>query len=100
MSYRVVITTEADNDARAIARWITQYSPEKAVHWFFDFLDATDSLQNFPARCPLARESSAKKEVRQLLFGKHRILFSIEGATVRVLHVRHQRQKQLLPHEL
>ena len=100
MSYRVVITAEADKDARAIARWITQYAPEKAVDWFFDFLEASDSLQNFPARCPLARESSSKKEVRQLLFGKYRILFSIEGTTVLVLHVRHQKQETLSPGQL
>jgi plasmid stabilization system protein ParE len=100
MNHRVVITAAAHDDARAIVRWITDHSLEKATRWFFDFLAAANSLRNFPARCPLARESSDEVEVRQLLFGGHRILFSIEGNTVLVLHVRHQKQRPLLPDEL
>jgi plasmid stabilization system protein ParE len=100
MSHRVVITAKAARDDDEMVGWIAQYSPEKAARWYGDFRKAAASLRDFPARCPLARESRPGRKVRQLLFGKHRILFSIAGATVRVLHVRHQKQKPLSPDEL
>ena len=65
--------------------------------WYFDSLEAADSLQNFPARCPLAPESSATRELRHLLFGKYRIIYLIDDQTVYVLHVRHQKQELLSP---
>ena len=75
MSYRVEITEPAEAEAREAARWIAQYSLEKATLWYFDFLEAADSLQNFPARCPFAPESSDTRELRHLLFGKYRIIY-------------------------
>jgi plasmid stabilization system protein ParE len=61
---------------------------------------AIASLAEFPKRCPLAPENSAFPfEVRQLLYGKkphtYRILFTIEGQTVYVLHIRHGRRAAL-----
>ena len=51
---------------------------------------------------PLAPESSRFPfEVRQLLYGRkphvYRILFTIEGDTVHVLHIRRPRQQLLKP---
>ncbi len=100
MSYQVVITTKAERDADVMMSWIAQYAPEKAALWYLDFRQAAASLSDFPARCPLALENRVGQEIRQLLFGKYRLLFLIEGATVWVLHVRHQKQKPLLPSEL
>ena len=95
MSYRVEITEPAEGEAREAARWIAQYYSEKAMLWYFDFLETADSLQNFPYRCPLAPESSETRELRHLLFGKYRIIYLIDDKTVYVLHVRHQKQKPL-----
>ena len=100
MSYQIVITTEAYSDADEIIDWINQYAPDKSMFCFFDFLDAAGSLQNFPNRCSLARESTDEKELRQLLFGKYRLVFSVEANSVFVLHVKHQKQRQLKPDEL
>ena len=91
MSYKVEVTEKAQEEAREAIRWIAQYSPEKAALWHFDLLEKVDSLENFPARCPLAPESNTHgKEIRHLIFGKYRILFIIEDETVYVLRVRHQ----------
>ena len=96
MSYKVEITEKAQEEAREIIRWIAQYSPEKAALWHFELIEKVDSLENFPSRCPLAPESEThKKEIRNLIFGKHRILFIIEDETVYVLRVRHQAQDVL-----
>ncbi len=48
MSYRVEITERAERAAREIVLWIAGYSPEKATDWYFDFLEAAESLVLFP----------------------------------------------------
>ncbi|MEK7829918.1 MAG: type II toxin-antitoxin system RelE/ParE family toxin [Acidobacteriota bacterium] len=100
MSYRVEITKPAEEDARVAVDWIAQYSKEKAVLWYFDFLEVADSLQEFPARCPIAPESTEARELRHLLFGKYRLIFLIDDESVFILHVRHQKQRPLSPDEV
>jgi hypothetical protein len=59
-------------------------------------LDKIYTLENLPTRCPIAPENDAfDVEVRQLLFGKYRILFWIDGRIVRVLHIRHGARRRL-----
>lgn len=100
MSFKVTVEKEAEEDMKETARWIAQYSPEKATLWYFDVLEAIESLENFPARCPLAPESKKfGAEIRHLIFGKYRILFIIEDETVYVLRIRHQAQDVLSPDE-
>jgi len=58
------------------------------------------SLGELPHRCPLAPEDKEFPfEVRQLVFGRkphlYRILFTIEGDAVVVLHIRHGRRRHL-----
>jgi hypothetical protein len=65
-------------------------------------MDAIDSLKTFPARCPLAPENEFfSQEIRQLLYGKgrgrYRVLFTISGNTVSVLHIRHSAQDTVKP---
>ncbi len=53
-----------------------------------------------PARCPLAPENDEfEEEIRELLYGKrqhrYRILFTIRGETVIVLHIRHGAREHL-----
>lgn len=107
MTYRVDISeaTEAEIDAAYL--WISRRSPEWAGRWHAGLLEAIESLAEMPGRCPLARERGYfEQEVRQLLYGRgrivYRILFAIheaesedEEATVRILHVRHAAQEAL-----
>jgi plasmid stabilization system protein ParE len=98
MSYQVVVEKEAEEDLKSAVHWIAQYSPDKATLWYFDATEAIESLENFPARCPLAPESQRfRADIRHLIFGKYRILFIIEDETVSVLRVRHQAQDVLSP---
>ena len=62
--------------------------------------EAMASLGILPARCPLALENDRFPfEVRQLLYGRkphvYRILFTIDGDTVNILHIRHARRKPM-----
>lgn len=57
-------------------------------------------LSDYPQRCPLAPESDAfDVHIQQLLYGRrrhrYRVLFTIQGKTVRILHIRHGARKPL-----
>jgi len=65
--------------------------------------EAIASLSSLPERCPLAPENARFPfEVRQLLYGRkphvYRILFTIEGDAVKILHIRHARRRPLAKH--
>jgi plasmid stabilization system protein ParE len=98
MSYQVIIQPRAEKDIRQALRWITRHSPKKATLWYFDIMQAIDSLKDSPARCPFAPERKTfGLGIRHLLFDQYRILFVIEDVTVSVLRVRHQAQDTLKP---
>ena len=54
-------------------------------------LDAAATLEAFPGRCRLAPENGPFEfEIRQLLYGNYRLLFTVRDDTVVILHVRHR----------
>jgi plasmid stabilization system protein ParE len=94
MTFRVETTAAAEQEADALLDWLqSEHAGDAGVRWFLALQDAIASLAEFPARCPLAPENLAFPfEVRHLLNGHaphvYRILFTIEGETVYVLHIR------------
>jgi plasmid stabilization system protein ParE len=102
MAFRVKPTTTSKQDARNILAWLrSQGAGEAGLRWFQAMQKAIASLSELPARCGLAPENKAFPfEVRQLLYGsthhRYRILFTIEGDTVTVLHIRHGRCDSLM----
>lgn len=99
--FAVELTDRADLDVERIYLWQSRRSPEAAHRWHVGFLAALDTLTSMPERCAEARESIAFPDVtvRQLLFGRYRILFHVlqpsgdnEEGVVRVLHVFHGAQ--------
>jgi plasmid stabilization system protein ParE len=101
MTFRVEVSAQAESDAELILEWLmSQHAGETGLRWFFALEAAIGSLATFPERCPLAPESVRFPfEVRQLLYGDrphiYRILFTIAGDTVNVLHIRDARRKAL-----
>jgi plasmid stabilization system protein ParE len=101
MTFRVELATQAESDAEAILDWLrSQHAGETGIRWFLALEDAIASLATFPERYPLAPESARFPfEVRQLLYGRkphvYRILLTIEGETVKVLHIRHARRRPI-----
>jgi plasmid stabilization system protein ParE len=99
MTFRVETTAEADREADAILEWlISEHAGDTGVRWFRALEDAIESLAEFPERCSLAPESPHFPfEVRHLLYGRpphiYRILFTMLGDTVYVLHIRHGRRQ-------
>ncbi|NES17392.1 MAG: type II toxin-antitoxin system RelE/ParE family toxin [Symploca sp. SIO3E6] len=105
MKYPIEISSVAEEEADSAFLRLSQVtSPTQASQWYAGLLQAIESLSQFPKRCPLARENKYfSQEIRQLLYGRgrnsYRILFTIleeqEGATVRILHIRHASQQTL-----
>jgi plasmid stabilization system protein ParE len=59
-------------------------------------------LDASPERCVVAPESESIEafEIRQLLVGNYRVLFTIRERTVFVLHIRHGSRKVASPSEI
>jgi plasmid stabilization system protein ParE len=98
--YRVEPTDKALEDAGSAYFWINEQSEAAALRWYEGLMKAFRSLERNPLRCKLAPESAFfEEEIRQLIYGKYRILFTVEGETVFVLRVRHSAQKYLQPED-
>jgi len=101
MAFRVEYSVRAKLDLDAILEWLlAQEAGDRGLQWFRKLQDAVYSLRELPQRCPLAPENKEFPfEVRQLLYGRrshrYRILFTIEGETVVILHIRHGRRRHL-----
>lgn len=92
MTFRVRIAQRAQRDVESIYSWIAEHGPDHhaAVRWVDGLENAITSLDEFPARCPLAPEARFfERQVRQLLYHSHRVLFTIDEEEVVVLHIRH-----------
>lgn len=92
---KVEITALAEADLDAIYRHIREDSPTRAAAWRQGLLLAAQALEQFPQRCSLAPESGAALDIRQLLYGRYRILFTLAGDTVFILHLRHSARQPL-----
>jgi plasmid stabilization system protein ParE len=101
MAFRVETSAQAESEANSILEWLlSEHAGETGIRWFLALDDAIASLARFPERCPLAPETRRFPfEVRQLLYGRkpsvYRILFTVDGETVKILHIRHARRERL-----
>ncbi len=96
MKYRVLIEPRAKADLKAAYLYIAEDSPAQSDDWFADLLKAIATLERMPRRCPLAIENAAfDEEIRQLIHGNYRVLFTISGSEVTVTHVRHAARRPL-----
>lgn len=106
MKYTVIVLPQAEQDADGIHRWIAERSAEGADRWYSQFLAALHRLASDADVCGLAPENElVVQEIRQALFKtrkglRYRVLFSIAGTEVWVLHVRGPGQRLLDPSEL
>jgi plasmid stabilization system protein ParE len=94
--YEVITLLRAERDMEAAYRRMMRDAPSGADQWYEDISAAIDSLGEMPERCPLAPEASFfKQEVRHLILGSYRILFTVGERHVRVMTVRHSSRKPL-----
>src|ERR1700681_3139535 len=99
MVYRVRLTPRAAGDADAIYRRVTAEAPFAGHRWYRKLIGTLQSLDTFPERGQIVEKLSRSEHlVRRILFGRkpnvYRIYYSIEGETVRILHIRHGARRE------
>ena len=101
MSFLIDIRPAAEADLNDIHERLSAYSEDTGNRTYSLLKDAICSLQEFPRRFALAPESTgATLEVRHLVVGNYRVLYTIIGNVVRVARVVHGAQRSLDPKEL
>lgn len=101
MDFRVELTAQAYFDLDLLLEWLReQQAGETGLRWFLRLRETLDPLTELPHRCPLAPENAEFPfEVRQLFYGRkphrYRVLFTIGGDAVVILHIRHGRRLPL-----
>jgi plasmid stabilization system protein ParE len=90
MKYRVEFAGQAKSDLSDLTLWIAEDSPADAARWLDVPEAAIHDLDVSPERCALAPENdeSEECEVRHLIVGLYRVLFTVQAGMVFVLHVR------------
>lgn len=90
MKYHVVFELSAARDLDKSYEWgCTEWGKAQARKWHSKILQAIRTLAEFPERQPLAPENEEfDEEIRQLVYGRYRILFTIREDAVYVLHCR------------
>jgi plasmid stabilization system protein ParE len=89
--YRVVFTESARENISESYEWgCREWGEEAAQRWARDLRNSVEKvLKRFPLSQPLAPESEDfPVEIRQMIIGRYRILFIVDGNTVLVLHIR------------
>lgn len=90
------MTQAALADAEGIVAWIADRGrPEDARRWFDALLRALGGLAQYPERHPHAFENPelAEAEIRHLVFGGYRALYTIRDQRVIVVHIRHGKRR-------
>jgi plasmid stabilization system protein ParE len=102
MAHKVRITPEAEADLRSIGDYIVaQHAPEAARRFVKSLRRRIASLKTFPEGYGVAPEAQAAGvELRQLIHGMYRVLYTVEGDTVTIHGVRHGARRPLRQDEL
>jgi plasmid stabilization system protein ParE len=89
--YRVIIEESAQADVEDSYAWgLRVWGKRQAQQWARALGEATlKQLATVPTAFPLAPESEEfREEIRQMVVGRYRVLFTLHGKTVHVLHIR------------
>jgi plasmid stabilization system protein ParE len=105
MSYRVVLQRQALQDLDESYSRAAENAPDAARKWLDRFHAALTTLEELPERCGFAPENAlVDVAVRQLLFGRKsrvfRVLYAIDGDTVRILTIRRAQRRFLTAEQL
>jgi plasmid stabilization system protein ParE len=90
MEYQVELTVRSRLDIEAIFDHIHEDAPLNAVRWRRGLEKKLAVLERIPNTFTFAIENrDAPCEVRQIFYGRYRILYTVEAGTVHVLTIRH-----------
>jgi len=103
MKREIYLTRRAEADLDSILTWLENRSPSGAASWLRSLEVTFDWLEEYANSCPLAPENdSFEEEIRERLFktkrGRpYRLLFSLAGKKVQILHIRAPGQDLIRP---
>ena len=101
MTFQIHIQGNAVVDLESIHEYLSAYSQDAAERTYASVKQAILGLAEFPRRYAVAPESArASVEIRHLIVGNYRILYSIIGETVTVRRVVHAAKDLMDPMEL
>ena len=101
MPHRVRITREAEGDLRSIGDFIAQRAPQAARRFVATLRRQIATLKTFPARHGKAPEAQeVDVDLRQLMHGMYRVLYTFDETTVVIHAVRHGARRPLRHDEL
>ena len=88
---RVIWAPVALDRAEEAARFIAADRPTAAAKWIDGLFDAVAKLSAFPDKGRMVFEVG-RPEIREVLYGKYRVVYRLEEKRLFVLTVRHQRR--------
>jgi toxin ParE1/3/4 len=101
MKHRVLLTPQVKQDIGAAYLHIRADAPETARRWRIRLGELIHTLSYFPERHEIAAEArDSGVELRQMLYGNYRVLYSVDSDGVKVHGLRHGARLPLGPHEL
>lgn len=98
--YEVIIEESAQENVRKSFYWgCRAWGKQQAQEWVTQLRTAVlTRLAVVPKAFPLAPENDEfSEEIRQMIVGRYRVLFTIKGRKVHVLHVRGASIRSLEP---
>jgi plasmid stabilization system protein ParE len=105
MKFQVVVTARAKQNLRDAYSWAAERAPHTAAFWLQRFEKELQTLEDSPDRFSLAHENAfVEPEIRQMIFGRrqgaYRVLFTVLGNQVQVLHIRRAARDWATPDDL
>ena len=101
MSHKVRLSQEARHDIKQAYLYIRQDSPDRARRWRQRLLASIRTLRRFPERHAVFYQAGpTNREIRQMLFGVYRILYTIDRDLIHVVTVRHGARRPIDPADL
>jgi plasmid stabilization system protein ParE len=89
MEYRIELSQRTKWDVEAAFEYIRMRAPENAVRWRRRLEGRLRAIQRSPEAFGFAPENrDAKTDVRQAIFGRYRILYTIRERVIFVLTIR------------
>jgi toxin ParE1/3/4 len=89
--YSVIFSHSAEIDIYESFEWgCREWGDEIAIKWAIELKSSVETLlKTFPKSQPVAPESrDLLFEIRQLIVGRYRVLYTINEDSVQILHVR------------
>lgn len=90
MKYRIIVEPSAKKDIDDSYEWGQRnWGIIQTKKWFNSLMAAIKGLAEFPERYAIAPDNDEfAEEIRLLVYGRYRVLYTIRGNEVHVLHCR------------